>query len=64
VEGTTGIYDAAATYYERVDSDMSGWLGMNYILNMYIDQVASVTPYARPLGVGMVGLPWRASHPR
>ena len=54
---TTGIYDAAAGYYQQVDNDMSGWLGMNYILNMYVDQVASVTPYARPLGVGMVASP-------
>ncbi len=57
VEKTTGIYDAAAAYYQQVDNDMSGWLGMNYIMNMYVDQVASVTPYARPLGVGMVASP-------
>lgn len=53
----TLIYDAAAHYYQRVENDMSGWLEMNYIINMYIDQVASVTPYARPLGVGLVASP-------
>ncbi len=53
----TLIYDAAAHYYMRVENDMSGWLEMNYIMNMYIDQVASVTPYARPLGVGLVASP-------
>jgi hypothetical protein len=53
----TNIYDAAAQYYERVELDMAGWLSMNYVLNMYVDQVASVTPYARPLGVGLVASP-------
>lgn len=53
----TLIYDAAAHYYQRVENDMSGWLELNYILNMYVDQVASVTPYARPLGVGLVSSP-------
>ncbi|MEW6034972.1 MAG: hypothetical protein AB1529_00025 [Candidatus Micrarchaeota archaeon] len=58
--GTTSstlIYDAAAHYFMRVERDMSGWLEMNYIMNMYVDQVASVTPYARPLGVGLVASP-------
>ena len=36
---------------------MSGWLSLNYLLSMYIDQIASVTPYARPLGVGLVASP-------
>jgi hypothetical protein len=36
---------------------MSGWLNLNYIMNMYVDQTASVTPYARPLGVGLVASP-------
>lgn len=53
----SSIYDAAAQFYNQVDSDMSGWLGLNYIMNIYVDQVASVTPYARPLGVGMVASP-------
>lgn len=53
----TTVYAATAGYYERVDSDMSGWLNMNYVINMYIDQIASVTPYARPLGVGLVASP-------
>jgi len=56
-ESTTLIYDAAAHYYQRVENDMAGWLEMNYIMNMYVDQVASITPYARPLGVGLVASP-------
>ena len=54
---TTTIYEAAGQYYLRVEKDMSGWLELNYIMNIYIDQMASVTPYARPLGVGLVASP-------
>ena len=57
VDSSVRVYDAAAKFYQHVDDDISGWLGMNYVLNMYVDQVASVTPYARPLGVGMVASP-------
>ena len=57
VSPDTTIYDGAAKYYQQVDKDMSGWLELNYILNIYVDQVASVTPYARPLGVGLVASP-------
>ncbi len=53
----TSIYQAAAHFYQRVENDMSGWLEMNYLINIYVDQVASVTPYARPLGVGLVASP-------
>lgn len=54
---TTTLYEATAKYYERIDQDMAGWLNMNYAINVYVDQVASVTPYARPLGVGLVASP-------
>jgi hypothetical protein len=54
---TTTVYNATSMYYEKLGSDMAGWLNMNYIINMYVDQVASVTPYARPLGVGLVASP-------
>ncbi|MEW6721801.1 MAG: hypothetical protein AB1324_00910 [Candidatus Micrarchaeota archaeon] len=54
---STNVYEATAHYYQRLDRDMSGWLGMNYVFNMYVDQLASVTPYARPLGVGLVASP-------
>lgn len=53
----TSIYEAAYMYYDQVHDDMSSWLSMNYALSMYIDQLASVTPYARPLGVGLVASP-------
>lgn len=53
----TNVYEAAQMYYERVETDMSAWLNLNYIMNIYVDQSASVTPYARPLGVGLVASP-------
>jgi len=51
------VFDASKYYYEQVGSDMEVWLNMNYAINMWIDQMASVTPYARPLGVGLVASP-------
>ncbi|NYZ74011.1 hypothetical protein H0O00_02625 [Candidatus Micrarchaeota archaeon] len=53
----TNVYDMTAKYFQQVDSDMAGWLEMNYVLNIYVDQIASITPYARPLGVGLVASP-------
>lgn len=57
VDSRTTIYQAAGRYYDRVGEDMAKWLNMNYWISMYIDQIASVTPYARPLGVGLVASP-------
>jgi hypothetical protein len=57
VDPSANVYNVTATYFLQVDRDMAGWLEMNYILNMYVDQIASVTPYARPLGVGLVASP-------
>ncbi|MDD5171817.1 MAG: hypothetical protein PHF60_02160 [Candidatus ainarchaeum sp.] len=57
VDPSENIYNVTAAYYMQVDKDMTGWLELNYVLNMYVDQMASVTPYARPLGVGLVASP-------
>ncbi len=57
VDSHTNVYVATAKYYARVTSDMEGWLNLNYFMNIVIDQMASVTPYARPLGVGLVASP-------
>lgn len=57
VDSSTTVYQATWQYYVKVAEDMSGWLSLNYLLSMYVDQVASVTPYARPLGVGLVASP-------
>ncbi len=54
----TSIFTATYEYYEEVGEDMKSWLNVNYWLSMYVDQIASVTPYARPLGVGLVASPF------
>jgi hypothetical protein len=53
----TNVYTATAMYYEQVTNDMESWLNLNYLMNILVDQMASVTPYARPLGVGLVASP-------
>ena len=57
ISADTSIYAASGMYFDKVRADMSDWLKVNYFLSMYVDQVASVTPYARPLGVGLVASP-------
>jgi hypothetical protein len=57
IDGNTNIYTATALYYEQVTSDMESWLNLNYLMNILVDQMASVTPYARPMGVGLVASP-------
>jgi hypothetical protein len=57
VDASTNVYQATAMYYVRVANDMESWLNLNYFMNIIIDQIASVTPYARPLGVGLVASP-------
>jgi len=57
VDAKVNVYDATYNYYSQVSDDMEVWLNMNYAINMLVDQMASVTPYARPLGVGLVASP-------
>jgi len=57
VKPDSNLYNVTETYFEEVGSDMATWLEMNYILGVYVDSMASVTPYARPLGVGLVASP-------
>jgi hypothetical protein len=59
-EGVTAdatIYNVTESYFHQIGKDMGAWLEMNYILGVYIDQMASVTPYARPMGIGLVASP-------
>lgn len=51
------IYSMTQAYFDQVGKDMGDWLQMNYVLNVVVDMYASVTPYARPLGVGLVASP-------
>jgi hypothetical protein len=54
----SNIYNVTESYFDvAVGPDMASWLEMNYVLGVYVDSMASVTPYARPLGVGLVASP-------
>ncbi len=58
ISPTDTIYEISEVYFDKcVEEDMSAWLNMNYILNMYVDMAASITPYARPLGIGLISSP-------
>lgn len=51
------MYAATMNYFDKVATKFEAWMELNYILNVQIDQMASVTPHARPLGVGLVATP-------
>ncbi len=51
------IFSAGEKYFEQVSSTMSGWMQTNYLFAIWLDEAASITPYTRPLGVGMVAAP-------
>lgn len=51
------IYMVTERYFHCVEDDFASWLNMNYILNMYTDMAASVTPYSRPMGIGLISSP-------
>ncbi len=57
VNPDSNIYNLTESYFNEVGEDMGVWLEMNYILTVYVDSYASVTPYARPMGVGLVASP-------
>lgn len=57
VTADSNIFNVTETYFNEVGTDMGQWLELNYILGVYVDSMASVTPYARPLGVGLVASP-------
>lgn len=57
VSKDANIYNVTEIYFNEVGQDMAEWLELNYIMGVYVDSMASVTPYARPLGVGLVASP-------
>jgi hypothetical protein len=57
ISASSNIYNVTESYFEQVGTDMGAWLEVNYILGVYVDSMASVTPYARPLGIGLVASP-------
>ncbi|MBI5227094.1 hypothetical protein HY988_00765 [Candidatus Micrarchaeota archaeon] len=52
------VYKVAGAFFELGGYYVGSWLDMSYLLNVIVDQFASVTPYARPLGVGLVATPF------
>jgi len=58
IESSDTIYRASEVYFtECVGKDIAAWMNMNYILNIYVDHAASLTPYSRPLGIGLISSP-------
>lgn len=56
-EPGAGIYRASQDYYSQTGDKIIGWMAADYLLSIKIDQLASATPYSRPLGVGLVAAP-------
>lgn len=52
-----GFYDTTEKYFTSITDKIEGWMHVNYALNLWLDQLASITPYSRPLGVGIVATP-------
>jgi len=51
------IYNMTESYFLETDQAMAQWLELNYIMGAYLDTMASATPYARSLGIGIVAAP-------
>jgi len=57
VDPNMNIYQLTEKYFNEVGTSFADWLNLNYIANVYVDQVASVTPYSRPMGIGLIASP-------
>jgi hypothetical protein len=51
------IYQVSTHYLEAIDSRLIGWMTANQLVSILVDQLASTTIYAKPLGVGLVTSP-------
>lgn len=51
------LYATSMDYFDTVQNKFETWMHMQYLINLYVDQMASATPYSRPLGVGLVATP-------
>ncbi|MBS3067131.1 hypothetical protein J4450_00390 [Candidatus Micrarchaeota archaeon] len=51
------IYKATQQYYIEVGDMIIGWMETDYLFGVWTDNLASATPYSRPLGVGIVAAP-------
>ena len=57
VDVNSGLYNATQQYYIDTGSMITGWMTTDYLFGIWIDNLASTTPYSRPLGVGIVAAP-------
>ncbi len=57
IDPNMNIYQLTEDYFNKVGTSFGDWLNLNYIANVYVDQVASVTPYSRPMGIGLIASP-------
>lgn len=53
-----GMYKATEAYFIGASRIISGIMDTNYAANIIVDHAASTTPYARPMGVGLVATPF------
>jgi len=51
------IYKMSESFFLETDKAMAQWLELNYVMGAYLDTMASATPYARSLGIGIVAAP-------
>ncbi len=51
------MYNVSMTYFDTVENKFETWMNMQHVINVYVDQMASATPYSRPLGIGLVATP-------
>ncbi len=58
VKDTDSVYTITANFFQLGGFYVGSWLDMSYVMNVVVDQFASVPPYARPLGVGLVATPF------
>ena len=54
----TLMYEATELYFKGASRIISGIMDTNYAANVIVDHAASTTPYARPMGVGLVATPF------
>lgn len=57
IKPDTNIFQSAWDYYSEVSTEMESWINLNYVLSMYVDQLAAMTVHSRPMGVGMITSP-------
>ncbi|MFH1221896.1 MAG: hypothetical protein V1492_02310 [Candidatus Micrarchaeota archaeon] len=53
----SNIYSVTSQYFLAVKGEMLGWIEMAYVLNIPADLLGTITPYTKPLSIGVVSSP-------